>query len=293
MRVVRGRTELAEARARLAEPLGFVPTMGALHDGHASLVRQARADNPSVAASIFVNPTQFGPKEDFTKYPRDEQADLAMLEQLGVDLAFVPAVEEIYPAGASTSVDVGKLGERLEGKVRPGHFRGVATVVTILFDLVRPTRAYFGQKDGQQSVVIKRFTRDLGLPVEIVVCPTVRESDGLAMSSRNRYLTADEREQASALHKALQQAADDLADGETDANRLRLLMAAELTAAPLGVPDYVSIADAETLEELETVDRPALASLAVRFPSARLIDCLPIDPPDDHRPDLSASETPS
>jgi pantoate--beta-alanine ligase len=288
MRVVRSRAELAEARAGFAEPIGFVPTMGALHEGHASLVRQARADNATVAASIFVNPTQFGPNEDFTKYPRDEQADLAMLEELGVDLVFLPSVEEIYPSGASTSVDVGKLGERLEGKVRPGHFRGVATVVTILFDLVQPTRSYFGQKDGQQAVVIKRFTRDLGVPVEIVVCPTVRESDGLAMSSRNRYLAADEREQASALHKALKQAADDLADGETDADRLRLLMAAELTAAPLGVPDYVSIADNETLEELETVDRPALASLAVRFPSARLIDCLPIGPAD-----LSASETPS
>jgi pantoate--beta-alanine ligase len=255
--------------------------MGALHEGHASLVRQARERDESVVASIFVNPTQFGPNEDFNKYPRDEQADLAMLEELGVDLVFLPTVAEIYPPGASTSVDVGKLGERLEGKMRPGHFRGVATVVTILFDLVRPTHAYFGQKDGQQAVVIKRFTRDLGLPVEIVVCPTVRESDGLAMSSRNRYLTHDERAQAPALHKALQQAAANLLEGETSADRLRLLMAAELTAAPLGVPDYLSIADAETLEELETVDRPALASLAVRFPSARLIDCLPIDPPTD------------
>jgi pantoate--beta-alanine ligase len=279
MMVVRSRAELADARAGLTEPVGFVPTMGALHEGHASLVRQAGDANASVVASIFVNPTQFGPNEDFSKYPRDEQADLAMLEKLGVDLVFLPSVEEIYPPGASTSVEVGQLGERLEGKVRPGHFRGVATVVTILFDLVQPTRAYFGQKDGQQAVVITRFTRDLGLPVEIVVGPTVRESDGLAMSSRNRYLSADERAQAPALHKALQQAAADLAEGEMDADRLRLLMAAELTGAPLGVPDYVSIADAETLEELETVDRPALASLAVRFPSARLIDCLPIGPP--------------
>ncbi len=293
MRIVRSRAELADARARLTEPVGFVPTMGALHEGHASLVRQAREANATVAASIFVNPTQFGPNEDFTKYPRDEAADLAMLEQLGTDLVFLPTAEEIYPAGASTSIDVGKLGERLEGKVRPGHFRGVATVVTILFDLVRPTSAYFGQKDGQQAVVIKRFTRDLGLPVEIVVSPTVRELDGLAMSSRNRYLTTGERTQAPVLNRALQQAAADLAEGEIDADRLRLLMAAELTAAPLGVPDYVSIADAETLEELERVDRPALASLAVRFPSARLIDCLAINPPGAHPADLSASETPS
>jgi pantoate--beta-alanine ligase len=288
MRVVRSRAELAGARAGLDEPVGFLPTMGALHEGHASLVRQARGHDASVVASIFVNPTQFGPNEDFNKYPRDEQADLATLEELGVDLVFLPTVAEIYPPGASTSVDVGKVGERLEGKMRPGHFRGVATVVTILFDLVRPTRAYFGQKDGQQAVVIKQFTRDLGLPVEIVVCPTVRESDGLAMSSRNRYLTHDERAQAPALHKALQQAAADLSEGETSADRLRLLMAAELTAAPLGVPDYLSIADAETLEELKTVDRPALASLAVRFPSARLIDCLPIDPPTDRLIDRPA-----
>jgi pantoate--beta-alanine ligase len=253
--------------------------MGALHEGHASLIRRAREECPSLAASIFVNPTQFGPNEDFKKYPRDEAADLAKFEELGTDLVFVPSVDEIYPVGNSTTVDVGELGERLEGAMRPGHFRGVATVVTILFDLMRPTRAYFGQKDGQQTVVIKRLVRDLGLPVEVIVLPTVRESDGLAMSSRNRYLTAEERGQASALSRALREAAAALADGEIDAERLRLLMAAELTAAPLGEPDYVSVADAETLEELDVVDRPALASLAVRFPSARLIDCQPLEPP--------------
>ena len=176
---------------------GSCPQWVRLHEGHASLVRQAHEANASVVASIFVNPTQFAPNEDFTKYPRDEAADVAMLGQLGADLVFLPTVDEIYPPTSSTSVDVGKLGERLEGKVRPGHFRGVATVVTILFDLVRPNRAYFGQKDGQQAVVIKRFTRDLSLSVEIVVGPTIRQSDGLAMSSRNRYLTADERAQAS------------------------------------------------------------------------------------------------
>ena len=254
--------------------------MGALHEGHASLVRRAREESAAVVASVFVNPTQFGPNEDFTQYPRNEAADLAMLEELGVDLVFLPTVEEIYPSGSSTSVDVGHLGEVLEGAARPGHFKGVATVVTILFGLVRPNRAYFGQKDGQQAVVINRFTRDLGLWVEIVVCPTVREADGLALSSRNRYLSAEEREQAPALNRALQAAAQMLAEGEASADRLRLRMAAELTTAPLGVPDYVSVADAETLEELELVDRPALASLAVRFPSARLIDCRPISPSD-------------
>ena len=280
MKVARTRAQMRGARDELAAPVGFVPTMGALHEGHASLVTRAREDNASLVASIFVNPTQFGPNEDFTRYPRDESADLAMLENLGVDVAFVPGVEDMYPDGASTSVDVGQLGEILEGAARPGHFRGVATVVTILFDLVQPTRAYFGQKDGQQSVVVKRFVRDLGLPVEIVVCPTVRELDGLALSSRNRYLQTNERLEAPALYRALLAAADAAAKGQTSAEELRGAMRVELATATLGQADYLSIADAETLEELETLDRPALASLAVRFPSARLIDCLPISPPD-------------
>jgi pantoate--beta-alanine ligase len=279
MIVVRSRSELAEARAALAAPVGFVPTMGALHEGHGSLVRRASQECKSVIASIFVNPTQFAPSEDFTKYPRDEAADLAMLESLGVELVFLPTVDEMYPRGASTSVDVGRVGEVLEGAARPGHFRGVATVVDILFNLVQPTRAYFGQKDGQQAVVIQRLTRDLGVPVEVIVCPTVRESDGLAMSSRNRYLSDHDRLQAPALFRALEAAADAAAGGETSVDRLRELMGSELELASLGTPDYVSIADAETLEELTALDRPALASLAVRFPSARLIDCLPIDMP--------------
>lgn len=279
MRVAKTREEIREARAELAEPVGFVPTMGALHAGHASLVARAREDNPSVIASVFVNPTQFGPNEDFSRYPRDETADLAMLEELGVDVAFLPTVDEMYPAGANTSVDVGRLGELLEGAARPGHFRGVATVVSILFNLVQPTRAYFGQKDGQQSVVVKSFVRDLGLPIEIVVCPTVRESDGLALSSRNRYLETRERLEAPALYRALLAADAAAARGQTSADELRGAMRLELATATLGSPDYVSIADAQTLEELETLHRPALASLAVRFPSARLIDCLPISPP--------------
>jgi pantoate--beta-alanine ligase len=276
---------MREARAALPSPVGFVPTMGALHEGHASLVRRARAECASVVASVFVNPTQFGPNEDFTRYPRDEAGDLAMLESLGVDVAFVPRVEEMYLPGATTFVDVGPLGDVLEGAARPGHFRGVATVVTMLFSLVQPDRAYFGQKDGQQSVVIRRMTRDLALPVKIVVLPTVREPDGLALSSRNRYLTAEERTQAPALNRALQAAATALADGERSADKLRSLMRDAIAPATLGKPDYVSVADADTLEELAVVDRPALASLAVRFPSARLIDCQPLDPPLDE--DLS------
>ena len=250
--------------------------MGALHAGHQALVEAARSDCAAVVASIFVNPTQFGPGEDFKRYPRNEDADLTKLEQAGVDLAFLPSVADIYPAGASTTVDVGPIGSLLEGAQRPAHFRGVATVVTILFDLVSPNVAYFGQKDGQQAVVVNKLVRDLGLPVEIAVRPTVREADGLAMSSRNVYLSAEERAQAVALSRALQAAAGAYARGERSADRLRGLMSGELMAAPLGTPDYVSVADGATLEELQSVDRPALASLAVRFPSARLIDCMPL-----------------
>jgi pantoate--beta-alanine ligase len=277
--VVRTRAELREARAALPSPVGFVPTMGALHEGHASLVRRAREECRAVVASIFVNPTQFGANEDLSRYPRDEAGDLALLESLGVDLAFLPGVEDVYPPGASMTVDVGRIGDVLEGAARPGHFRGVGTVVTILFNLVAPDRAFFGQKDGQQSIVVRRLVRDLGMPVEVVICPTVREPDGLAMSSRNRYLTADERAQAPILRRALQSAAGALAAGERSVDRLRALMAADLAAAPLGAVDYVSVADADTLQELEVVDRPALASLAVRFPSTRLIDCQPLEAP--------------
>ncbi|HSH22287.1 MAG TPA: pantoate--beta-alanine ligase [Candidatus Caenarcaniphilales bacterium] len=278
MKVVRSRAALAAARAGLGGPVGFVPTMGALHAGHSSLLRSGRAESASLVASIFVNPTQFGAGEDFERYPRDEAADLGVLEAAGTDVAFLPAVDEIYPAGASTSVDVGRLGEVLEGAARPGHFRGVATVVTILFSLVRPERAYFGQKDGQQVVVLKRLVRDLGLTPEIVVCPTVRDPDGLALSSRNRYLSSQERAAAPVLHRALRAAADLLQRGEHDAEHLRHVMRSILAETPLATADYVSVADAETLEELASVDRPALASLAVRFSSARLIDCLPLDP---------------
>ncbi|HEY7024412.1 MAG TPA: pantoate--beta-alanine ligase [Candidatus Limnocylindrales bacterium] len=277
MKVVRTRAELRAARGVLPGHVGFVPTLGALHEGHGSLLQAARDNNASVVASIFVNPTQFGPNEDYTRYPRTEEADLSMLEAIGVDVAYLPAIEEMYPPGGATVVDVGRLGEVLEGAARPGHFRGVATVVAKLFSMVGPHRAYFGQKDGQQSVVIKRLTRDLGLPIEIVICPTVREPDGLALSSRNRYLSIEERAQAPALHQALQAAETAVADGERSADKLRALMLEAVAPATLGKPDYVSIADADSLEELTVLNRPALASLAVRFPSARLIDCRPLD----------------
>lgn len=279
MKVVRDRASLRAARAELAGQVGFVPTMGALHRGHESLLAGARRECRSVVASVFVNPAQFGAGEDFTRYPRDEAADLGMLEAAGVDVAFLPTVEEIYPAGASTSVDPGPVGEVLEGAHRPGHFRGVSTVVTVLFSLVGADRAYFGQKDGQQVVVVKRLVRDLGLPVEIVVCPTVRESDGVALSSRNRYLSPVEREAATVLRRSLSEALTMYRRGGRDAERLRESMRTVLAGEPLANPDYVSVADAETLEELETVDRPALLSLAVRIGATRLIDCLPFSDP--------------
>ena len=277
MKVVRDRAALRAARDGLREPVALVPTLGALHAGHDSLLDRARRESASVAASIFVNPTQFGPGEDFDRYPRDEAADLDRLRERGVDLVFVPPVEEVYPRGFSTFVDPGPLGEVLEGAERPGHFRGVATVVTILLALFRPQRAYFGQKDGQQTIVVRRLVRDLGLPVEICVCPTVREPDGLAVSSRNRFLSSEERESAPVLFRALRDVDEAFRAGERDGYRLRELMRARLRAEPRGQPDYVSVADTETLQELDRVDRPALASLAVRFPSARLIDCLPLD----------------
>lgn len=276
MQVVRERAALLAARQSLPDPVGLVPTMGALHAGHRSLLEHARADNSGVVASIFVNPAQFGPDEDFERYPRDEAADLETMRGAGVDLVFAPPVTEIYPDGFAARVEVGPLGDLLEGAIRPGHFAGVATVVTVLLSLIRPERAYFGQKDGQQAVIVRRLVRDLGLPGEIVVVPTVREPDGLALSSRNRYLSPEERSAAPVLYRALTAAGAAHGAGERDAQRLRELMQRELETEPLARADYVSVADAETLTELERIERPALASLAVRFPSARLIDCLPL-----------------
>ena len=278
MRVITTVSEMRRARQEMASPpwrVGLVPTMGALHEGHLSLVRHARADDDTVVASIFVNPTQFGPSEDFAHYPRDPDRDLALLRDLGTDVVFMPPVEEVYPQGFDTHVEVERLTQRLEGVSRPGHLRGVATVVTKLFNIVQPHRAYFGQKDAQQLVVIRRLTRDLDLPVEVVGLPTVREPDGLAMSSRNAYLSPGERKAAPVLYRSLEAAQDLWRSGVRDASLIRRRMN-EVLAAPatggLACVDYVSVADAETLEELGTVDRPALVSLAVCIGKTRLID---------------------
>ena len=258
-----------DAAAKAERPLGLVPTMGALHAGHRSLLDRARSDNSTLASSIFVNPTQFGPAEDFSEYPRDRESDLEMMVETGVDLLFMPSVEEMYPEGFDTSIDVGRIAGRLEGEHRSGHFLGVATVVCKLLSIARPDRTYFGQKDAQQSLVIRRLNTDLTLGAEIVVCPTVREPDGLALSSRNKYLSPAERNAAAVLYRSLK-LAEDL--GTSDANEIRRRMHNLIDDEPLAVADYVSVADAEVLEELDVVDRPALVSLAVNIGETRLID---------------------
>jgi pantoate--beta-alanine ligase len=268
--------EIRALRQQLEGTVGFVPTMGYLHEGHLALVKRAKAENSSTIVSIYVNPTQFGPREDFGAYPRDFNRDLELLRRGRADIVFVPSDAEMYPPEFSAWVDVEKVSERLEGASRPGHFRGVATVVAKLFNIVQPTRAYFGQKDAQQVVVIKRMVADLDMGVEVVVVPTVRESDGLAMSSRNIYLSPEERQAATILFKALTLAQQLWRDGERDAEKIRRQMTALLRKEPLAQIDYVSIADAETLEELSLLDRPAVASLAVRIGKTRLIDNMPL-----------------
>lgn len=268
--------QLRTVRASLEpkETIGFVPTMGYLHAGHISLVETARAQNDVVVVSIFVNPTQFGPNEDFTRYPRDTERDLAMLKDAGVDWVFTPSVEEIYPPGYSTYVDVREVTSRLEGAARPGHFTGVATVIAKLFNIVQPHRAYFGQKDAQQAVVIRKMVQDLNFPLEIVVGPTMREADGLAMSSRNVYLNPEERQAALVLYRSLNAAKALWNKGERRGTPLRDTMSQTLAAEPLARPDYVSVADPTTLQELDDSGeaREALASLAVRIGKTRLID---------------------
>jgi pantoate--beta-alanine ligase len=259
-------------RSLLPSPVGFVPTMGYLHDGHISLVKAAKAECASVIASIFVNPTQFGPSEDLAKYPRDLPRDLALLEAAGVNLAWTPTTEVMYPAGFQTWVEVEGLTRRLEGEVRPGHFRGVATVVTKLFNAVNPDKAYFGQKDAQQAAVIRQMTRDLNLPIEIVICATLREEDGLAKSSRNIYLSPEERQAARIIFRALSAAKSVFDSGERQAEKLRSLVQETIATEPLARMQYVSCADYETLEELDTLHRRALLSTAVFVGKTRLID---------------------
>jgi pantoate--beta-alanine ligase len=274
--VLRTRRELREALATAPRPVGLVPTMGWLHGGHTSLIERARADSAMVVVSIFVNPRQFGEAADFTLYPRDEARDIEICAAAGVDLVFAPSVGEVYPPGFDTAVSVGAIARPLEGAARPGHFDGVATVVAILFALVGAERAYFGAKDAQQVRVIRRMALDLALPTEVVTCPTVREPDGLAMSSRNARLSPAGRAAAPVVRQALLAARAAWESGERSAARLRGEMTAVLATEPLADVDYVSVADDATLDELEVVTGPALLSLAVRFEGVRLIDNEPL-----------------
>ena len=273
MRVLHSIVEMKKARRKLRGSVGFVPTMGYLHEGHLELARRARAKNRNVIVSIFVNPAQFGPKEDYAAYPRDTERDLALLKKEGVNIVFMPGAEDMYPPKYCTWVDLEKVTERLEGAIRPGHFRGVATVVAKLFNIVEPTRAYFGQKDAQQVVVIQKMVADLNMNLEVVVVPTVREPDGLAMSSRNVYLSPQERKAATVLYKSLSLAQKLWGKGERNADVIRKKMTALIQSEPRASRiDYVSIADAETLEELDSIERKAVVSLAVKIGKPRLID---------------------
>ena len=267
-----GLDEFRTVRLLLDPPVGLVPTMGYLHEGHLSLIRAAKAKCKSVVVSIFVNPTQFGPNEDLAKYPRDLQRDLKLIEPLGVDLVWTPTVDVMYPNGFQTWVEVDTLTKRLEGEMRPGHFKGVTTVVAKLFNAVQPQKAYFGQKDAQQAAVIRRMTQDLNFPIEIVVCPTVREKDGLAMSSRNRYLEGEDRKAALVLFRALSAAKEVYEAGERNAEELRRKMKEVISAEPRAQMQYVSCTDYDTLEELETVKGKTLLSMAVLIGKTRLID---------------------
>jgi len=278
MKVISTVAEFKEARRRIQGSVGFVPTMGALHAGHLSLVERARRENDHLAASVFVNPTQFGPQEDLSRYPRDLDRDRTLLSDAGVDLLFAPSPAEMYPAGFSTGVEVAGPSARLEGERRPGHFRGVATVVLKLFHVVEPDRAYFGEKDAQQLAVVRQMVRDLDLRLAIVACPTVREADGLALSSRNVYLGPEDRRAATVLHRALQRAMTLWQGGERDAAVLRRAMTDVVASEPRARLDYASIADPETFAEIEGLSESVLAALAVFFGTTRLIDNAPLPP---------------
>jgi pantoate--beta-alanine ligase len=258
--------------------IGLVPTMGALHEGHTALVKRARKECSQVIASVFVNPKQFGPKEDYKKYPRDLEKDAEKLAAVGVDALFAPETADVYPDGFRTYVNVEGISERLEGRSRPGHFRGVATVVLKLFEIVQPHFAYFGRKDAQQVRIISEMARDLNLDSEIVVCPIVREADGLALSSRNAYLSGEERKAATVLHRALVAAGNELAGGVRDAVHLQSVMRRIIETDPLAILDYAEIVSADTFEPVVRVARPCYAVLAVFVGKTRLIDNLLIEP---------------
>ena len=272
MRLVYTVAEMASAQKEVARPLGLFPTLGSLHQGHLSLVRRAREDNATLAASIFINPTQFSPLEDLQAYPRDLEQDLALLEEMGTDLVFIPQPDDMYPPGFDTSVNPGRIASRLEGESRPGHFNGVATVVAKLFNIVRPDRAYFGQKDAQQVQVIRRMNDDLNLGVEIVVLPTVREPDGLAMSSRNARLSPHERQAAVVLYRALCAAHQMYSQEEHRTSIIKKALQEIIQAEPMAHLDYISIVNPDTLDEMDAIQGPALVSLAVLIGKTRLID---------------------
>ncbi len=272
MKIIETIDEMKTLRRQLTEPVGLVPTMGYIHEGHLALVRRARAENPVAVVSIFVNPAQFSPQEDFDTYPRDPQGDLAVLEKEQTDIVFMPATVEMYPPEFNSWVEVGKITERLEGASRPNYFRGVATVVAKLFNIVRPTRAYFGQKDAQQTIVVKKMVADLSIDLEIVTVATVREPDGLAISSRNAYLNPEQREAATVLYQALCRAQQLWSRGDRNAAHLRRQMTELIRKEPLATIDYVSVADIESLDEMEKVKAPALVSMAVKIGQIRLID---------------------
>lgn len=273
--IVEVREAVAKAR-RAALQVGFVPTMGALHEGHASLIRQASTECDYVVVSIFVNPLQFGPSEDFDRYPRTMPADVTLAGDMGADLIFAPSVQEMYPEPQLTFVEVEQITGGLCGASRPGHFKGVSTVVTKLFNIVLPDAAYFGQKDAQQAAVIKRMVKDLSMPLEIRVCPTVRESDGLAKSSRNVYLTADQRAAAPVLYQALQQAEQAIQAGERDAAIIQESMARLIEEQPLAQIDYCVVVDADSLAPVSYIENDVLLAVAVYFGKTRLIDNVPV-----------------
>ncbi len=272
MKTIISLDDLIAARAVLAGTVGLVPTMGYLHEGHLSLIRLAKVECESVIVSIFVNPTQFGANEDLSKYPRDLQRDLSLIEPLGVDVVWAPTPETMYPTGYQTWVEVDAITHPLEGSIRPNHFKGVTTVVAKLFNTVQPHKAYFGQKDAQQAAVIRQMTRDLNFPVDVTVCPTVREADGLAMSSRNKYLEGDDRNGATVLFRALSAAKELYEGGERKADALRGEMKEVLASEPRATVQYVSCADYDSLEELDLIKGKTLLSMAVILGKTRLID---------------------
>jgi pantoate--beta-alanine ligase len=284
MEIINRRQRMASVARKLRreedKTIGLVPTMGALHDGHLSLVREARRMCDVVVVSVFVNPTQFGPSEDFSRYPRDLTGDTTKLSDYNVDYVFAPPAEEVYPKGFSTYVNVEGLSETMEGAARPGHFRGVATVLTVLFNTVRPDFAFFGQKDAQQTLVVRRLVRDLAFDIEVVVLPTVREQTGLALSSRNAYLTGEQHRAAGVLYRALSQAKEVYMEGERNPKRMAEVVRAQVEAEPLARLEYVGVVDAETMEKFDRIpeDRPVLIALAAQVGRTRLIDNVLIQP---------------